>query len=114
MMNYLEMVCPSLLQNTPELLAWLFGIILAVIMVTENGRRAEKLFLAGCILMFVMQLASPFLSGLVSTLLREGWRTPPTVGLILQLPVAILGLAGFMCLIYAFWLRFRRERQELA
>jgi len=113
-MSYLEIVSPLLLQNTPELLAWIFGIILAASMVAGGGRMAEKLFLAGCILMFVMQLASPFLSGLVSTLLREGWRTPPTVGLILQLPLAILGLAGFMCLIYAFWLRFRREGQELA
>ena len=113
-MSYFEMVSPSLLQRTPELLAWLFGIILAASMVTVGGRMAEKLLLAGCILMFVMQLASPFLSGLVSTLLREGWRTPPTVGLILQLPIGILGFAGFMCLIYAFWLRFRRKGQELA
>ena len=113
-MSYLELISPSLIQNSPELLGWLFGLVLAVHMVRRGGGKAEKLFLAGCVLLFVIQLAGPFLSGLVSTLLREGWRTPQTAGLILQLPVAILGLAGFVCLIYAFRLRFWRKRQELA
>ena len=113
-MSYFEMVSPSLLQRTPELLAWLFGIILAASMVTGGGHLAEKLFLAGCILMLVMHLAAPFLSGLVSTLLQQGWRSPMTPTLILSLPMGILGFAGFMCLISAFWLRFRRKGQELA
>lgn len=113
-MSYFELISPSLLQHIPELLAWFFGIILAASMVAGGGRLAEKLFLAGCILMFVMNLSAPFLSGLVSTLLREGWRSPMTPALILSLPMGILGIAGFMCLIYAFWLRFRRAGQELA
>ena len=113
-MSYFELISPPLLQNIPELLAWLFGITLAAFMITEGGRTAEKLFLAGCILMSVMHLAAPFLSGLVSTLLQQGGRSPMIPALVLSLPTGILGLAGFMCLIYAIWLRFRRERQERA
>ena len=113
-MSYFEYISPSLWGHIPELLAWLFGIVLAILMVRRGGGKAEKLLLAGCSLMFVIQIASPLLSGLVSLLLREGWRTPQTVGLILQLPVAILGVAGLVCLVYAFWVRFRTRRQELA
>lgn len=113
-MSYSVMVASSLLSHTPELVAWLVGIVLAMLMVRRGGGRAEKLLLAGCSLMFVVQLASPFLSGLVSLLLREGWRTPQTVGLFLSLPMGILGLAGLVCLVFAFWVRFWARRQELA
>ncbi len=113
-MSYYELISPSLWRHMPELLGWLVGTVLAVIMVRRGGGRAEKLFLAGCCLMFTVQLISPFLSGLVSTLVHQGWRTPQTVGLILQLPIGILGLAGFVCLVYAFWVSFWRKRQVLA
>ena len=113
-MSYLELIGPSLLQNTPELLGWLVGIVLAVSMVRRGGGKAEKLFFAGCVLLFMIQLISPFLSGLVSTLLQQGSLSPMTPTLILSLPMGILGFAGFMCLISAFWLRFRRKGQELA
>ena len=113
-MSYFEMVSHSLLQHTPELVAWLFGVVLAVLMVRRGGGKAEKLLLAGCSLMLAIQVVSPFLSGLVSSLLREGWRTPQTVGLFLSLPMGILGLGGIVCLAYAFWARFKAKRQELA
>ena len=105
-MSYLELMGPSLAQHIPELLAWLVGFILAVRMLRRGGSKAEKLFLAGCSLLVALHLASPFLSGLVSSLLREGWRSRQAVSLMLTLPVSILGLAGLVCLVYAFWLKF--------
>ena len=114
MMSYFELIGPSLLRHVPELLGWLFGTVLAVGIVRRGGGRAEKLFLTGCVLMFTIQLISPFLSGLASTLLREGRQSMPTAALVLQLPVSILGLAGFACLVYAFWARFWRKRRALA
>ncbi len=87
---------------------------LAVHMVRQGGHKAERLFLAGCILMAIIELISPFLSGLVSTLLHQGWRTPQTATLILSLPIGILGFAGFTCLVSAFWVRFWVRRRELA
>ena len=109
-MSFFEMVATLLLRNTPELLAWLIGLILAVLMVRWGGGRAEKLLLAGCCLMAFAHLASPFLSGRVSILLREGWWSPQTPGLLLQLPMAILILASLVCLVWAFWERFWRRR----
>lgn len=37
-MNYFEMVGPSLLRHTPELLGWLVGTVFAVRMVRRGGQ----------------------------------------------------------------------------
>ena len=110
-MNYFEIVGPSLLQHTPSLLAWLIGIVFGVRMVRQGGAKAEKLFLIGCGLMFMTQIVIPFLSRLVWWLIHEqGMSRALASGLAVSLP--ILGLAGIVCLVYAFWLRFRARRQE--
>ena len=117
-MDYLEIVSSSLLRNIPELLAWGFGIVLAVLMVRRGGGKAEKLFLAGCSLFFVTRLASPLLHELVQRLVSEQGMSyidiAQTMGLTVSLPLGILGLAGFVCLVIAFWIRFWVKRQVLA
>ena len=114
-MDYLEIVGSSFLGHVPGLLAWLIGIILGVRMVRQEGRRAEKLFLAGCSLMFMTQIVVPFLSGLVWWLVHErGMSRALVSGLAISLPMGILGLAGFVCLVYAFWLKFWKRRREAA
>ncbi|MFC1847376.1 hypothetical protein ACFLW5_00990 [Chloroflexota bacterium] len=107
----------SLLRNTPELVAWLVGIVLAVLMVRRGGARAEKLLLTGCSFMFASKLASPFLSEFITRLMSEkemsNIATAQTMGLA-RLLLAILGIAGFVCLVWAFWTRFRKVRMEAA
>ena len=104
----------SILRYIPEILAWLFGIVLAVLMVRQGGGKTEKLLLAGCSLMFLARLASPLLNEFVQSLPRNGmsytevaWR----MSLIIGIPTSILMLAGLVCLIWAFWVRFRIKRQ---
>ena len=107
-----------MLENIPELVAWLFGVVTAVVMVRRGGVRAEKLLLAGCSMMFIIALAGPFLSGLVQSLMfEEGMSNvsrAQTMSLYVSLPRGILGLAAFICLVCAFWIRFRRRREEPA
>lgn len=113
-MNYLEIVGSCLLGHIPGLLAWLVGIVFGVRMIRWGGGKAEKLFLTGCSLIFVAQLVSPFLSGLVWWLIHEqGMSRALASGLALSLPMGVLGIAGIICLVYAFWLRFRVRKQEL-
>ncbi len=112
-MNYLEIVSSSFLGNIPVLLAWLVGIVFGLRMVRQGGQRAEKLFLTGCSLMFVTQIVIPFLSGIAWWLVHErGMSRALASGLTVSLPMGVLGLAGIVCLVYAFWLRFRARRQE--
>ncbi len=105
----------SFLGQIPGLLAWLIGIVLAVIMVRRGGGKAEKLLLAGCSLMFVVKLAAPLLNELVQWLGAERGMSnidiAQTMGLAINLPFSILSIAGFVCLVLAFWVRFRGEKQ---
>ena len=111
--NYLEIVGTILLGSLisiPVLLAWLVGIVLAILMLRQGGGKAEKLLLIGCSAMFVSQLGRPFLTGLAIwlTATRDITRVQAafTTGL-LRLPLAILDMAGIVCLLFAFWFRWR-------
>ena len=108
-------IAESLLRNTPELIGWAAGIVLAVIMIGRGGGKAEKLLLAGCSLLFFTMLANPFVIGLVRSLTQQqdtSYRiTAQTMGWATLL-LGVLSLAGLICLIWAFWVRFRTRRQE--
>ena len=104
----------SILRYIPELVAWGIGIVLAVLMVRRGGGKAEKLLLAGCSLMFAIQLVGPLLSQLAQWLVSERDMSLITLGLVNSLPLFTLGIAGLVCLVYAFWVRFRAGRQESA
>jgi hypothetical protein len=110
MSSSVQIVEVSMLGYLPTLVAWLFGIVMAVVMVRRGGSKAEKLLLAGCSLMFITALAGPLLSELVQSLLfEEGMSNlsrAQMVALFVSLPRGVLSLAGFICLVYAFWVRF--------
>ena len=95
------------ISRAPYLAAWTVAVILAVIMVRRGGRKAEKLLLAGSSLMLVYSLATPLLRGLWAWLVNEQGMGRAATGWVVSLPAGILTIAGFVCLVYAFWLRFR-------
>ena len=106
-MNYLQEIGISFLVRIPYLLAWLVAIVFAVIMLRRGGGKAEKLLLAGCSLMFFNQLVMPFLGGLARWMVYEQEKPIAALGYIVSLPTAILSMAGIICLIYAFWVKFK-------
>ena len=99
----------STLGHLLALLAWLFGIVLAVVMVRRGGGRAEKLLLVGCCLMFITALAGPLLNELVQSLIFEEGMSNTSraqMAMFVSIPRGVLSLAGFICLVFAFWVRF--------
>ena len=97
-------------SRAPYLVAWTVAIILAVIMVRRGGGKAEKLFLVGSSFMLAHSLASPLLMGLWTWLVSEqGVRRAAASGWVVWINQGILTIAGFVCLAYAFWLRFRAK-----
>ena len=106
-MSYLDTVGPALLGNIPMLLAWLVGIVLAVRMIRRGGGKAERLLLIGCSLMFVAGIAQPFLAGLSVWLVHEQGTSRASASAAIALPISILSMAGIVCLVYAFWTRWK-------
>ena len=94
-------------SRAPYLAAWTVAIILAVIMIRRGGGKAEKLFLAGSSLMLAHSLVSPLLKGLWAWLVSEQGMGRAATGWVVSLPLGILTIAGFVCLVSAFWMRFR-------
>lgn len=108
----------SLLKNAiPDIIAWTVGIVLAVIMIRRGGLKAEKLLLTGCCLMLVETVLSPVVRELVMNWV--GGNDAPAISyaraaLYIQIPMVVISLAGFICLVIAFWIKFRVKKQETA
>ena len=117
-MSSVQIIEISVFRYIPEIVAWGIGIVLAVLMLRRGGGKAEKLLLAGCSLMFFTKLASPLLHELVQWLEAERGMSnidiAQTMGLAINLPFTILSIAGFVCLVIAFRVRFRTGKQEPA
>jgi hypothetical protein len=100
----------QILNHIPELAAWGIGTAVGLVMVRRSGTKAEKLFLAGCSLMFLAGIISLSLGSAISWL-KEQRISAQEFGFIMSSsgPPA---LAGLVCLVIAFWSRFRVNRQE--
>jgi hypothetical protein len=111
-MNLFELTWSEVLGAIPGLVAWGIGIVLAIIMVRRGGDKAEKLLLAGCCLMFAVRLISLFLTGLAPWLLEHRISAPEYS--FVRSIAAIPALAGIVCLVIAFWVKFMRKKPETA
>jgi hypothetical protein len=107
-MEYIETIGSVLLIRVPLLLAWGAGIGVSAALLRRGGGRAEKLFLAGACLMFFSALAGPLLLAPARWSTDAAGGTRPgaaTYGLLVLLP-GVFNLAGLVCLVWGFWLRF--------
>ncbi len=109
-MEYFSSVVPSLLFRSPLLAAWLIGIVISARMLRKGGGKAERLLLIGCSLMLAERLISPFSTVLVTWLIAA--QTMPAqraafVGGITGIPLGIISLMGIVCLVCAFWSRWK-------
>jgi len=104
-----------ILRNAPELMTWLIGVILALIMLRRGGTRIEKLLLIGCSFMLAVSIISPIINELI-----KRWSDSQQLGNIstaqirgfVRLPALSLNFTGIICLVWAFWLRFRVKRWD--
>lgn len=109
-MDYFAPVGPALLFKSPILVAWIVGIVIAARMLKKGGEKAERLLLIGCCLMLAKTLISPFTHAIILWLISERTITAQGIGFmmsIVQIPLGIISLAGIVCLVIAFWMKFR-------
>lgn len=114
-MEYLGIVIENLLNNLPGILVWGSGIVVATVLLHRGGGLAEKLFLAGTCLMFFAALAGPLLLAPARWSIdgAGGTRAGAVTYGLLVLPLGVFSLAGLVCLVWGFWLRFRPRKREI-
>ena len=109
-MDYFASVGPTLLLKSPMFVAWIIGVVIAARMMKRGGGKAERLLLIGCCLMLAESLVSPFSTVLMLWLIAQQSMPGQRASFIMSLtriPLAIISLAGIVCLVYAFWIKFR-------
>ena len=108
---YTHAVIGGLISSAPSLVGWIVAVILAAIMLRRGGGgRAERFLIAGASLMLVQSLIA------IPTTALSTWLTvdrgmanveAASVLSIFGLARGCIGLAGIICLVYAFWVKFR-------
>jgi hypothetical protein len=108
------MVFYELVAVTPALLFWIMVIILGSIMLGRGGGKAERLLIAGAGIKIVGNLISVPSSYSAFRLLEENFSYDyvNTINLGIHIVANIVGMAGIICLVYAFWLKFNTRRNE--
>ncbi|MBA7617867.1 hypothetical protein ES703_25185 [subsurface metagenome] len=106
----MEMYIGGLFSSAPALVGWIVAVVLAAIMLRRGGGRAERFLIAGASLMLSKSLIVIPTPALITWLTVDRGMTNVEVASVLSvfsLVRGCIGLAGIICLVYAFWMRFR-------
>ena len=106
----MEMYIGGLFSSAPALVGWIVAVVLAAIMLRRGGARAERFLLVGASLMLLASILAIPTSALGIWLHtgREMTNVQAAFWLsIFGLIRGVISLAGIICLVYAFWVKFR-------
>jgi len=98
----------------PALVLWIAVIIFAVIMLRRGGGRAERFMIAGAGIKIVSNLLRIPMVFIVPWLIDRGYSSDYAIsvstgyGIFLN----VIGMAGIICLVYAFWVKFKTRSLE--
>jgi hypothetical protein len=114
-MEFSDIFTVSLVQflaRTPILAFWIAVIIFGAVMLGRSGGRAERFLITGAIIKIaanVLSIPSPVIS---SWLIGEGHEITDisTFNTGYSIVLGIISMAGIVCLIYAFWIKFKTMR----
>ena len=119
MSEYFNILIAGLIGAFPALIFWIAVIIFASVMLGRGGGRAERLFIAGAGIKIAGSVLTIPRIVIVFLLMSERPIEPSHITSILSgydIIIDIIGMAGIICLIYAFWVKFNimKSEQEVA
>jgi len=109
-------VLVSLAGIGPALALWIAVVIFAVVMLRRGGGRAERLLITGGSLKIIGNLLVIPSVFAVPWLVDRGYDHTVAIsamsgyGIFLN----VIGMAGIICLVYAFWVKFKEGNSEAA
>jgi hypothetical protein len=111
-----SIIVPNLISAAPYLVAWIVVIVFSAIMLRRGGGKAERFLLTGSCLMLASKLFSVPTVLIVPLLIGSGWSTDRALPMLsgVGLFLGLVGLAGIVCLVYAFWVKFEVKSNVFA
>lgn len=112
----MDEITSTLIRMIPSLIVWMIGLGLSIKMLRRGGSRPEKLLVAGCSLILLRMILSPF-----PRIIADMWVNREDLSAvefarmisIFSIPGMIFSLAGFICLVMAFWIKFKVKKPEV-
>ena len=107
---YTGTVVGGLLSLGLPLVGWIIAVVLVVIMLRRGGAKAERFLLIGSSLMLFRSLIAVSTASIVTWLTTSGEMSNVEIASVLGLfglVRGLIGLAGIICLVYAFWIKFK-------
>lgn len=107
---FFDGVIIGLKDSVLHLIAWTVAVVLAVVVARRRKDRAEWLLAVGMSLMLLNSLVGVFLVGLGYWLADRGYvatQDTTTIGSRFALVHSLITLAGIICLIGSFWIKFK-------
>ncbi|MFC1978177.1 hypothetical protein ACFLWS_07985 [Chloroflexota bacterium] len=109
---YIQAIIGGIASSVPALVGWIVAVVLATIMLRRGGARAERFLLIGACLMMLASVLTIPASALGIWLLagREITNVQAVSWLsIFGLIRGVVSMAGIICLVYAFWVKFKHH-----
>lgn len=113
---YAHVMLGSLVSSAPSLVGWIIAVVLATKMLRRGGSRAERFLLIGASLMLVQSLAAIPTSAVGNWLMIDRGMTSVKAASVLSIYGLIrgcIGLGGIICLVYAYWIRFKKRPDSI-
>jgi hypothetical protein len=106
---YYPLFISGLIGVAPNMVGWIAVIILAVIMLRRGGGRAERFIITGASLNLLSNLFNIPAAAIVPWLIQGGAAITDasSATFIYGIVRGVVGMAGIICLVYAFWLKFK-------
>ena len=108
-MEFNSVFIGGLVGVAPNLVGWVAVIILTAIMLRRGGGRAERFIIAGAGLKLLSNLFNIPAAAIVPWLVQGGTTISDasSTAFIYEIVRGVVGMAGIICLVYAFWVKFK-------
>ena len=110
----IPMFLAQFINIAPALLLWIAVIVLAAILLRRGGGRAERFLILGASLKITSNLLGLASSTILHELLNRGYSIAYANSVVSGYGIFcnVVGMAGIICLIYAFWVKFKARNLE--
>jgi hypothetical protein len=107
--DYFDLALGGLVGAAPALVFWIAVIVFAVVMLQRGGGRPEHFLMAGAGIKIIGNLLRIPATFITLWLVDRGYSIDyaSSVSNYCGIFLNIIGMAGILCLVYAFWIKFK-------